>query len=92
MAATRTYVDTQGERRWAPHAVCPAHEMPCRDAIRKRRCRGSLYGDDTAIDSVGCRIFWCEDCGKAMPAAFGAYDDDPDLCDDCWVQKHEVTS
>jgi len=30
--------------------------------------------------------FICECCGEECGACYGAYDDYPELCDDCWAE------
>ena len=34
-------------------------------------------------------LWQCSQCGKTVCNAEGSDDDDPDLCDDCWYDKHK---
>lgn len=44
-------------------------------------CGGSLCGKDN-------RTYVCEVCRREVPWCFGAADDMPDACDDCWYAAH----
>lgn len=43
--------------------------------------------DDCAgsVDCASCPLFLCESCAEMRPWCFGADDNCPDDCDDCWV-------
>lgn len=51
-------------------------------------CRGSICRN-TAGDKVA-RVFRCAGCKRFVPWCFGAADDLPDHCDDCWAKRHEA--
>ena len=49
---------------------------------------GRLPGcESTNHDLCYGELWQCSQCGKTVCAAEGS-DDDPELCDDCWVAKH----
>ena len=47
--------------------------IPGCESTNHKRCYGELWQ--------------CSQCGKTVCEAEGS-DDDPDLCDDCWLAKH----
>jgi hypothetical protein len=73
------YVDDEGVRRLNPRATCPAFAMPCSLAWVQGICPGFLYDHRQP-----CPTFVCETCGEEVPFSFGADDNRPHDCDDCW--------
>jgi len=49
-------------------------------------CEGAICG--TAGDKVLIRRYKCSGCKRKVPWCFGAADDAPNLCDDCWGELH----
>lgn len=39
-------------------------------------------------DSEDCWVYRCPGCWRIRPWCFGAADDMPDHCDDCWAKAH----
>ena len=49
---------------------------------------GRLPGCESANHEICYGELWqCSQCGKTVCAAEGS-EDDPELCDDCWMAKH----
>jgi hypothetical protein len=43
----------------------------------------------------GCgrhQMYKCKGCERVLPWSFGASDDMPDHCDDCWAKEHDADS
>lgn len=49
-------------------------------------CRGAICRNDLGKQVV--RLYLCPGCTRLVPWCFGAADDRPELCDDCWCEAH----
>jgi hypothetical protein len=49
-------------------------------------CRRSSTGSELAYT----KRYRCLKCRRYVPWCFGAADDKPELCDDCWAEAHPV--
>lgn len=51
-------------------------------------CR--IVGHEIGPDCSRCLTFVCAKCGRRVSWDFAAADDEPDLCDDCWAERHPL--
>jgi len=66
-----------------------ASMKPCRELLELEQF-GRITGcQSTNHDQCYGDLWQCAKCGKTVCYAEGT-DDDPELCDDCWVLKHHI--
>lgn len=56
----------------------------------KCTCRGSVCQDKHGNPAT--RWYRCARCQRRVPWCFGAADDMPELCDDCWAAARPAVS
>jgi len=49
------------------------------------QCGGAICGESP----LGPMLYRCATCRRLVPWCFGAADDRPDECDDCWAAAHQ---
>ena len=79
-------------RSLLPHLRSHAHRrhVAAKYADPKCTCRGNVCGDPIQVPGFKYpgRTFKCQSCWRVIPWCFGADDDMPYDCDDCWGIAH----
>jgi len=55
---------------------------------KKRKCTCGARTTGRTRECVKCATYVCRGCKRRVPWCFGAADDMPDHCDDCWAKAH----
>lgn len=51
-----------------------------------------LIGHEHGPDCTRCLTFVCAECRRRVSWDCGAADDEPELCDDCWLKNYRQSS